>query len=64
MNATAPTSGLAPAAGIAPQIAAWFEANGRDLPWRREGFSAWGTLVSEFMLQQTPVSRVIPRLEA
>jgi len=48
---------------IAPPITAWFDAHGRDLPWRREGFSAWGTLVSEFMLQQTPVSRVIPRLE-
>ncbi|WP_295787771.1 A/G-specific adenine glycosylase, partial [uncultured Microbacterium sp.] len=33
-------------------------------PWRREGFGAWGTLVSEFMLQQTPVARVIPHLEA
>nr|WP_187698224.1 A/G-specific adenine glycosylase [Rathayibacter agropyri] len=32
------------------------------MPWRREGFPAWGTLVSEFMLQQTPVVRVIPRL--
>ncbi|MBX0300080.1 A/G-specific adenine glycosylase [Cryobacterium sp. 1639] len=43
-------------------ISAWFGENARDLPWRRDGFSAWGTLVSEFMLQQTPVSRVIPRL--
>ncbi|MCU1475073.1 A/G-specific adenine glycosylase [Amnibacterium sp.] len=42
----------------------WFAANARDLPWRRPGFSAWGTLVSEFMLQQTPVSRVVPILEA
>lgn len=41
----------------------WFRANGRDLPWRRPGFTPWGTLVSEFMLQQTPVARVIPRLE-
>lgn len=41
----------------------WFHANRRDLPWRRDGFTAWGTLVSEFMLQQTPVNRVIPRLE-
>ncbi|MEO6201539.1 MAG: A/G-specific adenine glycosylase [Cryobacterium sp.] len=56
MNATAPHP------DIAASITAWFDANGRDLPWRREGFSAWGTLVSEFMLQQTPVVRVIPRL--
>ena len=48
---------------IAGPLIAWFAANGRDLPWRRPGFSAWGTLVSEFMLQQTPVVRVIPRLE-
>ncbi|MFB2584096.1 A/G-specific adenine glycosylase [Herbiconiux liukaitaii] len=40
----------------------WFAANARDLPWRRPGFPAWGTLVSEFMLQQTPVVRVVPRL--
>jgi len=49
---------------IAPAVSEWFRANGRDLPWREPGFSAWGTLVSEFMLQQTPVVRVIPRLEA
>ncbi|WP_022884156.1 A/G-specific adenine glycosylase [Glaciibacter superstes] len=60
MTAIAPP---ADTAGIAPAITAWFRANGRDLPWRRDGFSAWGTLVSEFMLQQTPVSRVVPRLE-
>lgn len=48
---------------IAPAVSEWFAGNARDLPWRRPGFSAWGTLVSEFMLQQTPVVRVIPRLE-
>jgi A/G-specific adenine glycosylase len=45
-------------------IADWYAAGHRDLPWRRPGFGAWGILVSEFMLQQTPVARVIPRLEA
>jgi A/G-specific adenine glycosylase len=50
-------------AGIPPRVIAWFAENARDLPWRRPGFSAWGTLVSEIMLQQTPVARVIPRLE-
>jgi A/G-specific adenine glycosylase len=50
-------------AGIPPRIVAWFEQNARALPWRRAGFSAWGVLVSEIMLQQTPVARVIPRLE-
>lgn len=44
-------------------VADWYQAGHRDLPWRRAGFSAWGTLVSEFMLQQTPVARVLPRLE-
>jgi A/G-specific adenine glycosylase len=48
---------------IAPSVADWYRLHRRDLPWRRRGFSAWGTLVSEFMLQQTPVARVIPRLE-
>ncbi len=48
---------------IAPAVNEWFMVHQRDLPWRREGFGAWGILVSEIMLQQTPVSRVIPRLE-
>ncbi|WP_243855208.1 A/G-specific adenine glycosylase [Diaminobutyricimonas sp. TR449] len=48
---------------LAPTVIAWFRANGRDLPWRRPGYPAWGILVSEVMLQQTPVARVIPRLE-
>jgi A/G-specific adenine glycosylase len=48
---------------FATTVVDWYHANRRDLPWRRDGFTAWGTLVSEFMLQQTPVSRVIPRLE-
>jgi A/G-specific adenine glycosylase len=38
----------------------WYPANARDLPWRRPGTTAWGVLVSEFMLQQTPVVRVEP----
>ncbi|GAA1736152.1 A/G-specific adenine glycosylase [Microcella frigidaquae] len=50
-------------ASIPPRVVAWFAQNARDLPWRRPGFSAWGVLVSEIMLQQTPVARVIPRLE-
>jgi A/G-specific adenine glycosylase len=48
---------------FATTVVDWYHANKRDLPWRRDGFTAWGTLVSEFMLQQTPVSRVIPRLD-
>jgi A/G-specific adenine glycosylase len=41
------------------RIIAWYDANARDLPWRRPGTSAWAVLVSEFMLQQTPVARVL-----
>jgi A/G-specific adenine glycosylase len=48
---------------IATPLVDWFRREGRDLPWRRPGFPAWGTLVSEIMLQQTQVARVIPRLE-
>ncbi len=48
---------------IAAAAGAWFREHGRDLPWRRDGFGAWGILVSEIMLQQTPVARVIPRLD-
>jgi A/G-specific adenine glycosylase len=49
---------------LASPLIAWYRDNARDLPWRRPGFGAWGTLVSEFMLQQTPVARVIPLLDA
>jgi A/G-specific adenine glycosylase len=38
----------------------WYPAHARDLPWRRPDTSPWGVLVSEFMLQQTPVARVEP----
>jgi len=38
----------------------WFAANARDLPWREADCSPWGVLVSEVMLQQTPVVRVLP----
>jgi A/G-specific adenine glycosylase len=42
------------------RLLAWFEANGRDLPWRRT-HDPYAILVSEVMLQQTQVERVIPR---
>lgn len=57
-----------PREDIVRPLLRWYGENARDLPWRRadfhERFGAWGVLVSEFMLQQTPVSRVIPRLDA
>ena len=40
------------------EIISWFKKNKRDLPWRKT--DTWGVLVSEFMLQQTPVNRVLP----
>lgn len=40
-------------------ITQWFAKNKRDLPWRTT--SPWGVMVSEFMLQQTPVARVLPK---
>jgi A/G-specific adenine glycosylase len=42
------------------RLLAWFEANGRDLPWRQTR-DPYAVLVSEVMLQQTQVERVIPR---
>ncbi|NLU82117.1 A/G-specific adenine glycosylase [Rhodococcus sp. HNM0569] len=38
----------------------WYEREQRDLPWRRDDASAWHILMSEIMLQQTPVARVAP----
>ncbi|RSM82146.1 A/G-specific adenine glycosylase [Kibdelosporangium aridum] len=38
----------------------WYSHNKRDLPWRQPDTTAWGVLVSEIMLQQTPVARVEP----
>lgn len=41
-------------------LTTWFTAHARDLPWRARGTTGWGVLVSETMLQQTPVARVEP----
>jgi A/G-specific adenine glycosylase len=45
-------------------ITAWFATDARDLPWRQSDVGAWPILVSEFMLQQTPVARVLPAYKA
>jgi A/G-specific adenine glycosylase len=42
------------------RILSWYAAEARCLPWREPGTSPWGVLVSEIMLQQTPVVRVQP----
>ena len=47
-------------AGVDRELLVWFRANGRDLPWRRTR-DPYAILVSEVMLQQTQVERVVPR---
>ncbi|MFB6819832.1 A/G-specific adenine glycosylase [Streptomyces sp. NPDC056347] len=61
MTATTATQ-TTPTALHSPVIG-WFDQHARDLPWRRPEAGAWGVMVSEFMLQQTPVSRVLPVYE-
>jgi A/G-specific adenine glycosylase len=46
------------------ELLQWYAREQRDLPWRRPGVTPWQILVSEFMLQQTPVARVEPIWEA
>jgi A/G-specific adenine glycosylase len=45
-------------------VLAWYAEHARDLPWRRLDATPWGVLVSEVMLQQTSVSRVLPAYAA
>lgn len=45
-------------------ILEWYDAHARELPWRSAAASPWSVTVSEFMLQQTPVVRVLPVHEA
>jgi len=49
---------------LADAVIQWYDTNARDLPWRVPGTSAWAVLVSEVMLQQTPVVRVTPAWQA
>jgi A/G-specific adenine glycosylase len=48
-----------PRPAVADLASRWYAARARDLPWRRPDTTPWGVLVSEVMLQQTPVARVI-----
>ena len=52
-----PAGGSHDAAG---PLLGWYRVHARDLPWRRPDATPWGVMVSEFMLQQTPVTRVLP----
>ena len=54
---------VADLARLHDEVLGWFASAARDLPWRRDA-SPWAVMVSEFMLQQTPVSRVLPVYEA
>ena len=54
----APAGLTGPALGEA--LVDWFASAARDLPWRRPDTDPWAVLVSEVMLQQTPVARVEP----
>jgi len=47
-------------AALTEPVLAWYARNARDLPWRAADASPWSVLVSEIMLQQTPVARVLP----
>ncbi|TKJ20022.1 A/G-specific adenine glycosylase [Blastococcus sp. CCUG 61487] len=49
-----------PGPDVGDRIVDWFAEAARDLPWRRPEADAWAVLVSEVMLQQTPVARVEP----
>jgi A/G-specific adenine glycosylase len=64
----APASTNAPPGEHADEVTertrAWFAVHRRDLPWRAPDAGAWAVMVSEFMLQQTPVVRVLPVYEA
>jgi A/G-specific adenine glycosylase len=53
-----------PESALHEPILRWYAEHQRDLPWRRPEASAWSVLVSELMLQQTPVVRVLPVHEA
>lgn len=52
------------AVDLASDLNAWFADAARPLPWRAAEVSPWAVLVSEFMLQQTQVARVVPLWEA
>jgi A/G-specific adenine glycosylase len=53
-----------PSSHLHAPLLAWYSASARDLPWRAHDRTPWGVLVSEVMLQQTPVDRVLPVWQA
>jgi A/G-specific adenine glycosylase len=49
---------------FADAVVDWFAGAARELPWRDPQAGPWAVLVSEIMLQQTPVARVLPAYDA
>jgi A/G-specific adenine glycosylase len=58
-SSAAPSSGPTDAP-VGEVVVDWYAGAARDLPWREPGTDPWAVLVSEVMLQQTPVARVEP----
>ena len=52
-----------PSAALHAPVLDWYTQTARRLPWRQPETSPWAVLVSEVMLQQTPVARVLPAYE-
>jgi A/G-specific adenine glycosylase len=50
-------------AAIVRDVVDWYSRAARELPWRSPTAGAWAVVVSEVMLQQTPVARVLPVYE-
>lgn len=55
-----PPAAPAGATTLHDAVLSWYAAHARPLPWREPDVSPWAVLVSEVMLQQTPVARVEP----
>ncbi|MGW4815716.1 A/G-specific adenine glycosylase [Kitasatospora cineracea] len=64
MVATASTLSPGAVQALHSTVIGWYETHARDLPWRTPDASPWAVMVSEFMLQQTPVKRVLPAYAA
>jgi A/G-specific adenine glycosylase len=62
-NSSPPTALSNTLAAIQARLLEWFAQNGRDLPWRHTR-DPYRIMVSEIMLQQTQVDRVVPKYHA
>ncbi|WP_216654364.1 A/G-specific adenine glycosylase [Nocardioides sp. zg-DK7169] len=51
---------MRPVSALHEPLLRWYDEHARDLPWRSPAATPWSVMVSEFMLQQTPVARVLP----